>query len=403
MQRKLPVTGNTEFTQPENKVFYPALDGIRAIAFFMVFVQHYMDVPWGWSGVNVFFVLSGFLITGILFDTRDDRHRARNFYVRRTLRIFPLYYGIFLLLLLTTPFFHWRWTPAWVAWPLYVGNFLRFLAPSVPNSALQLAGDAQLHASHFPGVLYMGHFWSLCVEEQFYLFWPWVIFFVRSRRALLWLCGIIVVLDPVARLIAQNHAPLWMVQAELTYRVTPFQLDALLLGAFAALLWRGANRRLVLAISSKIAIAGSVLLMVYVAWALKTFMPHFHMRFQYPSWARTWGMSLIDLYSAALIVSALRPTSVAFRFFSLRPLRWVGRISYGAYVFHDMLHNAYFAFLYRAVHHFHALKSVSDITLGYFGVLFSLVGTLVLSYLSFRFFESPFLNLKERWTIRDAR
>src|SRR4051812_33973991 len=84
------VTGNTPLTQPENRAFYPALDGIRAIAFLMVFGQHYLMLPWGWSGVDLFFVLSGFLITGILFDTRNDRHRVRNFYVRRTLRIMPL-------------------------------------------------------------------------------------------------------------------------------------------------------------------------------------------------------------------------------------------------------------------------------------------------------------------------
>jgi len=90
MPTSLPVTGNTERTMPENRAFYPALDGLRAIAFLMVFFQHYYSIPWGWTGVNIFFVLSGFLITGILFDSRNDAHRARNFYIRRTLRIFPL-------------------------------------------------------------------------------------------------------------------------------------------------------------------------------------------------------------------------------------------------------------------------------------------------------------------------
>ena len=93
--------------KPEIKA---ALDGMRAIAFMMVFLQHYCGLKWGWSGVDLFFVLSGFLITGILFDSRNDLHRARNFYVRRTLRIFPLYYGIMLLLLLSSPVFHWDWS-----------------------------------------------------------------------------------------------------------------------------------------------------------------------------------------------------------------------------------------------------------------------------------------------------
>src|ERR1700728_3407250 len=94
------VTGNTAQTRPENRAFYPALDGMRAIAFLVVFGHHYLQLPWGWAGVDLFFVLSGFLITGILFDTRNDPNRVRNFYLRRTLRIFPLYYGVMAALLL---------------------------------------------------------------------------------------------------------------------------------------------------------------------------------------------------------------------------------------------------------------------------------------------------------------
>jgi peptidoglycan/LPS O-acetylase OafA/YrhL len=99
---------------PENRLFYPALDGMRAIAFLLVFGQHYLQIPWGWAGVDLFFVLSGFLITGILFDSRDDPFRVRNFYVRRTLRIFPLYYGIMLALLVLQPFAHWQWNWRWM-------------------------------------------------------------------------------------------------------------------------------------------------------------------------------------------------------------------------------------------------------------------------------------------------
>ena len=77
--------------------------------------------------MDLFFVLSGFLITGILYDTRNTQHRFRNFYVRRTLRIFPLYYGLLIVGLLLTPIFHWIWHPVWILWPLYLGNYGRFI------------------------------------------------------------------------------------------------------------------------------------------------------------------------------------------------------------------------------------------------------------------------------------
>ena len=123
------VTGNTTRTEPENRAFYPALDGLRAVAFLMVLLEHYNQFPWGWAGVDLFFVLSGFLITGILFDSQNDTYRVRNFYVRRTLRIFPLYYGILLLILFLWPLVHWQLSWAWMVWPAYLGNFARFLHP----------------------------------------------------------------------------------------------------------------------------------------------------------------------------------------------------------------------------------------------------------------------------------
>jgi len=147
----------------ENGLFYPALDGLRAIAFLMVFMQHYFKMPWGWTGVDLFFVLSGFLITGILFDSRNDPYRARNFYIRRTLRIFPLYYGIMLLLLFLEPIVRWDWSWRWLVWPAYVGNFARFVHPYLLDSPLQRLADFQPSPTRFHTHLrpLLGHFWSL--------------------------------------------------------------------------------------------------------------------------------------------------------------------------------------------------------------------------------------------------
>ena len=192
---------------PVNRVFYPALDGVRALAFVMVFGQHYMGLSWGWTGVDIFFVLSGFLITGILFDTKDRPHRVWNFYIRRTLRIFPLYYAAFLVVLLTWPYFKWQIDLTWLIWPAYLGNFARFVHPYAAGSHLQLLADAQpLSITNGPR-LYLGHFWSLCVEEQFYLFWPWVVFWIKDRKRLIYLCATVVIIMPFLRIVENDRLP----------------------------------------------------------------------------------------------------------------------------------------------------------------------------------------------------
>jgi peptidoglycan/LPS O-acetylase OafA/YrhL len=395
----MPVTGNTELTRPENRAFFPALDGLRALAFLMVFFQHFYSLPWGWTGVNIFFVLSGFLITGILFDTRDDPHRARNFYVRRTLRIFPLYYGIFLGLLLLYPIFHWEWSAYWLAWPLYLANFLRILSPAaiVGNSPLNLAANAWLGTPLLPrSQLYLGHFWSLCVEEQFYLLWPWVVFWVRGRRPLIWICSVAVVVVPLLRVYAQHTAPAWMLKSEL-FHATPFQLDSLLLGGLLALLWRGAYRDRLLTAGRILALLAAAITIAYLAISIHpSAFPNWREAYHYPHWQPTWGTSFVDLFAAALVLCCIHPAGWLVRFFSLRPLRWMGRISYGAYVFHDIFHDLYVHTAIAIGHHSAfcaAHKNEVTIVLG-------LTSTFFFAWLSFRFFESPFLNLKERWTLR---
>ncbi len=393
-QRGLPATGNTVHTQPENRAFFPALDGLRTIAFLMVFGQHYLSLAWGWTGVNIFFVLSGFLITGILLDSRDQEHRLRNFYLRRTLRIFPLYYGLFGVLLLLSPVFHWQWNRYWIAWPLYLGNFLRFLSPAaaILHSPLEYAADGHLTSRLLPrSELYLGHLWSLCVEEQFYLVWPFVVFAVRDRRKLLMLCTSAVVLGPLLRLLLAFKTPSWMVANELLYRFTPAQLDALLLGGLVALLWRGAARVWLVTVAAIGALAGTAgvagyLIFVVHGWRIA---PN-----TYPHWSFTGGLLFANLYSAALLVCALQPGDPVFHILQTKPLRWAGRLTYGAYVFHDIFHDL---FVHIVTHSGMAIpRQFREAAVA----ALALPATFLLAWLSFRFFESPFLDLKDRWTAR---
>ena len=110
----------------------------------------------------------------------------------------------------------------------------------------------------------------------------------------------------------------------------------------------------------------------------------------HPTWSHTWGLTFVDLLSACLIVMALDSASVTFHIFNLRPLRWLGRISYGAYVFHDILNGEHRQF----VTDFYA-DDRRIVT-----AIFALVCTLLLSWASFKWFETPFIRLKERWTVR---
>ena len=213
---------------------------MRAAALCAIFLDHYCGLPLLGLGVNTFFVLSGFLITGILLDTTSAAHRVRNFYLRRCLRIFPLYYGIFLVLLLATPVMHLHWNSAWALWLVYLGNFLPFLPPWLPQPVWSLAAYGQLVAGEHHR-LFLGHFWSLCVEEQFYLLWPFVVFH-SSRRTLLRLCVAVVVALPILRAVAGTAIPTALINENLLVRTLPFQVDSLLLGGLIALLWRGQYR-----------------------------------------------------------------------------------------------------------------------------------------------------------------
>jgi peptidoglycan/LPS O-acetylase OafA/YrhL len=404
-----PVTGNTPETRPENRAFYPALDGLRAVAFLMVFLQHYYAMPWGWTGVNIFFVLSGFLITGILFDSRDDPHRARNFYVRRTLRIFPLYYAIVFALLLAEPIMHWQWSRAWIAWPLYLGNLLRAWSPraGMAGSTLQIAANGWLESPRFPQLgLSLGHFWSLCVEEQFYLIWPWVVFWIRSRRTLLWVCGSVVLADVVLRFVGQSFLPAWMIHQDVLHSFTPFAFGSLLLGGWVGLMWRGPYRDRLVWAGRILLSVGAVVALIYFVHVRYYMHPGRWPNYPYPTWILTIGIPFANLLSISLLLCILYPRGILYRLFSLAPLRWLGRLSYGAYVFHDIFHTV-------LMYSMNVLSA--NLALRYGGgfvrlqhyqtqiyPLFVFALTLVLASLSFRYLESPFLNLKEKWTIRTS-
>ena len=367
----------------------------------MVFIQHYLapfkpQLNWGWAGVDIFFVLSGFLITGILYDTRDAPHRFRIFYMRRTLRIFPLYYGVLLLALVTKPIAHWLWSPAWILWFLYLGNYARFFylhSPLFPMGALEHL-VRQRHGLY--GItFYLGHFWSLCVEEQFYLVWPLVVFTIRRRETLRTVCLLSLPLVLAARIACVWLVPQPYLQAELLYRATPFRVDALLLGGFLALCLRGKEAATLLRAATPILyslIAGFILFQL-LYWRASS--PHtLYVPTSGAPVLTTIGYTLIDLFAAALILRLLSIDNPLARILNLKPLRALGKISYGFYVFHDIFHNFYARFVDAAFHNRRPAHGREDLI-----ALVAFLGTTLLAWLSFRFFETPFLRLKSRFVI----
>lgn len=380
------VTANTSQTRPENRAFYPALDGLRAIAFMMVFLLHYLQMPWGWTGVEIFFVLSGFLITGILYDTRQDAHCWRNFYIRRTLRIFPLYYGVLFGLLLLYPIAKWQLSWYWLAWPLYLGNWLGLLHP-VKGSPAWLAEFGGVTGHLRGNVLRVGHFWSLCVEEQFYLFWPSVVFFVRDRRRLMWICAAALPVCLVIR-VAFVHLRPDLIDYEVPAWLTIARVDEMLAGGLVALALRGPAAELWKRV------ARCMFPVVFAAAMVGVFLSPLKWgdwyQHPFPLFVLTWAPTVTEILGALLILNLVDDRWFLARPFRFKPLRWLGRISYGLYVFHDIPHDFYA----RAGARLRFLQQ-DEAT-----ALVAAVCTVAIAWLSFRFFESPFLNLKERWTAR---
>ena len=196
------------------------------------------------------------------------------------------------LLILTYPVFRWQWNSQWLLWPAYLGNFLRGIHPFAKNSPLELLADFQPLSRSFRGVrLYLGHFWSLCVEEQFYLIWPWVVFRVKKpQKTDLCMHRVRRVVCPLLRLVGNHVLPTYMLDQEVLYRWTPFRIDALLLGGLAALVNRGPSAKKLLVVAR---IGAAVATAVAVVWLVLTSTRLAMLGrtgYIYPEWKFTWGL-----------------------------------------------------------------------------------------------------------------
>jgi peptidoglycan/LPS O-acetylase OafA/YrhL len=374
------------FAPIDFKTRFPALNGIRALAILMVFTLHYGGGTHGgpllhlvntirlrgWAGVDLFFTLSGFLITGILYDTRSDSHFFKRFFVRRSVRIFPVFYLLIVVLLLLTPLFQYRWRLGHLPYLIYMGNFASSIDPSL---------NLLLSANHPAASAYLGHLWSLCVEEQFYFIWPLVIWLVRDRVSLIWLAGSLSFTALAMRItLVLTLSPKiyggWMLS------MLPFRMDGLLMGSILALVLRGPSADLWQRSCKWIFLLASAVLVACTMLQPDTSAP----------WLITIGVSAIAIASTGLIGTTLRPASLASRLFSLQPLQVLGKYSYGFYIYHLIWAAGWASLVAFLTHRLHSSVLANAIS-----ITVSFIATFIVAQLSYNLFEVPFLHLKKRF------
>jgi peptidoglycan/LPS O-acetylase OafA/YrhL len=332
-----------------------------------------------WLGVDLFFVLSGFLITGILFDSLERPRYFRNFYIRRALRIFPLYYTPWIVFLVLTPWLHPLWTRYDIARVFYYGNLMDFSILRHPE--IQSGGFMFYFRGHFTG-FNAGPLWSLCLEEQFYLVWPMLVYLLRDRRRIMRLCEIAIpaslVLNTVLIRWAQHHG----FDRQFLYDATYAHFTPMLCGAWTALWLRGrpVSTPVRAGTSLPVVLVPSFILAAAIAFVIGTY------NIEHPL-IPTLGYLCSGVASAGLILAAIQQRGITQRVLSQRWLIRVGIVSYGLYILHGFSMGAFSHHLpWFQAHHIGWLMPL---------VAFALV--YAAAQVSYRYLELPFLRLKDRF------
>lgn len=358
--------------QEKGRQYFPALDGLRGLAILLVVIYHNFGFIekyffFGWLGVDLFFVLSGFLITDILLKELGSRNFLRNFYIRRILRIFPLYYLCLILFLVLLPRLNtnlnlryytdnqgWLWA--------YLQNWLYiFKNPDQTNT--------------------LNHLWSLAVEEQFYLLWPLVILLVRKPRYLLFFVSFLLVIVLGLRLW------IWMNQiADLAYfnLYTFTRIDGICIGATVALMQRinpGFLKKYT-----------SVIVLFFAALNFAFFFLNRYYQFTFPYLALAGYTTFAMIFGLLVNDAVMRETKIIGSILNFSVFKFLGRISYGLYILHWPVYLLTGPYL---------LSWVQGYTSGWlmnFSVsVLATLAAIAISWVSFTYFESYFLKKKDKF------
>lgn len=364
----------------------PGLDGLRAIAILMVFASHSDLLEFGWAGVQLFFVLSGFLITGILLDMKESLPSGKyflKFYGRRFLRIFPLYYFYLALMSLVT-----YWLLGENFRPKYMQIFLDQVGAAILYLYDIFYRSASFHQSQF-----LDHFWTLSVEEQFYILWPVLLLLVpywHLKRLFLGFILLGFIFRTIMYLLYISGSSLWTFQEPFQLVIYSWPLSHLDAFAFGAYISRYKIRhpkpQLLLGVLvvpflgflATYAATGNIGLVSALGYDLP-------MRVWYQF---LWGPTVLN-YFFALLIYCVVYEGILTGFLQLPWLRYLGKISYGVYVYH-------FPVMWFVARFFE--KHIEqDETAFWLNVLVSFSLTILISTLSYYVLERPILNLKDRF------
>jgi peptidoglycan/LPS O-acetylase OafA/YrhL len=351
------------------KSYYPALDGLRGFAILGVLLQHnfsFLPVPrYGWVGVDLFFVLSGFLITEILLKTKEQKNYLPNFYIRRILRIFPLYYGSLILFFSLAPLisqfkdqYSYYSANQGMLW-MHLQNWLYIAKPRLDNHTV------------------FSHFWSLSIEEQFYLVWPLIILACHQTRRLVLLIYVALLGSIVFRFMTWSYFGNGDTNFLLQYMT---RIDGLCVGSLIAA-WRTDRAQMA---TKKILRLGGTFFGLHIAAFLvsKTIfpgIPHFTI----------FGYSTIAVSFGFLLNFLMEKRNRLTKFlFENKPMKGLGKISYGVYIYHWPIFVLFKIFVADRMLKLgmpeNIVISIAATTL-----------TILVSVISYNFFEKKLLALRE--------
>lgn len=368
-----------EAVRPAWRDHMPALDGLRGLAVLSVMLFHMTFLPpsegiaklleAGWVGVDLFFALSGFLITGILLDTKGRPYALRNFWLRRALRILPLYYALVVACLIVLPLFH---HPK-------LANFSRINGDEIYYWFFLSNVPIALSGAFRHGVLDVT--WSLAIEQQFYLFWPLLVF-TLNRRPLLILAVLIMLFSVAGRYTLLSFD----LSATALYVLTITRMEPLAAGAIVALLLReGRLSNLMQRVAAAHFVALGMLGLVLV-WVIAG-----GFRWDNPV-VMSVGYPIVALVAAGLVLIAARAAGETSGWLQSAVLVTLGRYSYAMYLFHLPVRAAIRDMSMPVASWTNFPGGIITAQLVFYIV--SISSTLLIAVVSYHLFEKHFLRLK---------